>query len=68
MAIDLDGNKIQVNGKVITSRINEKTENYLTGIEFVGPRDTQLKAIVAFVKAYQRRKHMATDRRMVSHN
>jgi len=32
---------------------------YLSGVEFIGPRTEQLDAIVAFVKAYHRRKHMA---------
>jgi len=64
IAIDLDGNKVQVNGKVIASRTCNETENFLTGIEFVGPKDSQLKAIVTFVKAYQRRKHMALDKRV----
>jgi len=57
MAIDLDGNKIKVNGKVIISRICKKTENCLTGIEFIGPKNQQLEAIIAFVKVYQRKKY-----------
>jgi c-di-GMP-binding flagellar brake protein YcgR len=56
MAIDLDGNKIKINGKVITSRICMKTGNYLTGIEFIGPKGQQLEAVIAFVKVYQRKK------------
>ena len=68
MAIDLDGNKVKVNGKVITSRICKKTGNYLTGIEFVGPKDKQIVAITAFVKAYQRKKSRVTEMRIVNHN
>lgn len=68
MAIDLDGNKVQVNGKVITSRICNATGNCLTGIEFVGAKDKQLKAIIAFVKAYQRRKHIALENRAACYN
>jgi hypothetical protein len=59
MTLDLDGKKIKVNGKIITSRICETTGSYLTGIEFIGPKDQQIAAIVAFVKIYQRRKHLA---------
>ncbi len=61
MAIDLDSNKIKVNGKVVTSRFSSKTRTYLTGIEFVGPKDKQVKAIVAFVKIYQRKKYRAEN-------
>ena len=57
MAIDLDGKKIKVNGKVITSRVCSKTGYYLTGIKFVGPKDKQIEAVIAFVKAYQRKKY-----------
>jgi hypothetical protein len=59
MTLDLDGNKIKVNGEIITSRICETTGSYLTGIEFIGPKDQQIAAIVAFVKIYQRQKHLA---------
>lgn len=59
ITIDLAGKKVKAKGKVVTSRYNESTECYLTGIEFIGPKDEQLEAIVAFVKAYQRRKHHA---------
>jgi hypothetical protein len=62
VAIDLDGNKIKVDGKVISSRICKETGYNLTSIEFVGPKDKQLKIIVAFVKAYQKRKHIASTK------
>ena len=61
MVIDLDGNRVQVNGKVITSRICKKTGNYLTGIEFVGTKDKHVNAIIAFVKIYQRSKTKAEN-------
>lgn len=61
MAIDLDSSKVKVNGKVITSRFCSKTGIYLTGIEFVGPKDKQVEAIVAFVKIYQRKKYRAEN-------
>lgn len=57
MTIDLNGNKIKVSGKVVTSRICRETGSYLTGVEFIGPKDKQLKAVIAFVKAYQRKKY-----------
>ena len=56
MAMDLDDNKIKVKGKVVTSRVCNKTGNYLTGIKFVGPKDKQIEAVIAFVKIYQRKK------------
>jgi diguanylate cyclase (GGDEF)-like protein/PAS domain S-box-containing protein len=58
MVIDLDGNEITINGKIITTRVCKKINSYLTGIEFIGPKDKQLSAIIAFVKDFQRRKHM----------
>jgi hypothetical protein len=57
MAIDLNGNNIRVNGKIKYSRICEKTNFYFTGIEFIGPKDKQLSAIIVFVKDFQRRKY-----------
>jgi len=57
MTIDLDGTKLKVTGKIINSRPCKQAESYLTGIEFVGPKDKRIKAVVAFVKAYQRKKH-----------
>lgn len=62
MSIDIEGNRVKVKGKVINSRICEKTENYLTGIEFLGPKDKQLQAVIAFVKAYQRQKYASEIR------
>jgi diguanylate cyclase (GGDEF)-like protein/PAS domain S-box-containing protein len=58
MAIDLGGNEIKINGKIISSRVCKKTNSFLTGIEFIGPKDKQLSAIIAFVKDFQKRKHM----------
>lgn len=66
MAIDLNNNKIRVNGKIITSSFCSKTGTYLTGIEFVGPKDKQVKAIVAFVKTYQRKKHMINRSQVIN--
>lgn len=58
MTIDLDGNHVQVEGRLIHSTRDSNTGHYLTGIEFIGPKDQQIQAIVTFVKAYHHRKHM----------
>jgi len=58
ITIDLDGKKVKVKGRVVVSRYNESSGCYLSGIEFIGPKDEQLEAIVVFVKAYHRRKHL----------
>lgn len=58
VTIDLDGKKIKVKGRVVNTRTAAQPNCYLTGIEFVGSRTEQLDAIVAFVKAYYRRKHV----------
>jgi diguanylate cyclase (GGDEF)-like protein/PAS domain S-box-containing protein len=58
MAIDLEGNEIKINGKIISLRVCKKTNLFLTGIEFIGPKDKQLSAIIAFVRDFQRRKHI----------
>jgi hypothetical protein len=57
VTINLDGRKVKVRGRVVTSRYVEASCCYLTGIEFIGPKDEQLEAIIVFVKAYQHRKH-----------
>jgi hypothetical protein len=58
MAVDLDRNEIKIKGKIITSRVCEKTNSYLTGIEFIDSKAKQLSAIILFVKDFHRRKHM----------
>lgn len=57
VTIDLNGAKAKVKGRVVSTRKDESSNNYLTGIEFIGPRNEQHDAIVVFVKAYQHRKH-----------
>jgi c-di-GMP-binding flagellar brake protein YcgR len=57
MTLDLEGKKVQVKGRVANTRQSEKPGYYLTGVEFIGSKDEQINAIVAFVKAYNRRKH-----------
>jgi len=58
MTIDLEGKKIKVQGRVVRSEPTVAGEGFLTGIEFMGPREEQLEAIVAFVKAYQHNKRL----------
>ena len=62
VTINFDGEKVKVKGRVVTIRYDEFSGCYLTGIEFIGPKDEQHEAIIAFVKAYQRRKHHADGR------
>ena len=66
MTIDLEGKKVKVKGRVIISRYDDSSGSYLTGIEFVGPKDEQREAIVVFVKAYQHRKHQEAIERVNS--
>jgi hypothetical protein len=57
VTMDLDGKKVKVKGRVVNTRVSPATNCYLTGVEFIGPRTEQLDAIIAFVKAYHRRKY-----------
>jgi len=61
MTIDLQGNKIKLQGRVITTRKYPSTAKYLAGIEFVGSEDKNRTAVMAFVKAYQQSKHKLGD-------
>ena len=57
VAMDLEGKTIKVKGKVVTSRYYNDSNCFLTGVEFIGPKDKQVEAIKAFVKTYLRQKH-----------
>ena len=57
VTIDLEGKKVTVKGKVITSRFNPETGCYLSGVQFIGPKDEQLEAIKTFVKIHLHRKY-----------
>lgn len=57
MSIDLDGNQVQVRGRLAHSRESEEPGRYLTGIKFTGSKNEHINAIVAFVKTYYRKKH-----------
>ncbi|MFA6011290.1 MAG: PilZ domain-containing protein [Desulfobacteraceae bacterium] len=61
MAIDLSGNMVKVEGRLVYSTMDEVTGHYKSGIEFTGPKAKQVDAIVAFVKAYQRTKHRSKE-------
>jgi hypothetical protein len=61
MAIDLDGNKIKVYGKVIISRSCNESGYHLTGIEFAGSKVKKRQVLVSFVKTYHRKKHCALE-------
>lgn len=56
MTIDLNGNDVKVEGRLVYST-EDGTGHYLSGIEFKGPMDRQVDAIVAFVKTYQQTRH-----------
>jgi hypothetical protein len=57
MMLDLEGRQVHLKGKIAHSRETGISGRYLTGIEFVGTSEETTKAIVAFVKAFNRRKH-----------
>jgi c-di-GMP-binding flagellar brake protein YcgR len=61
VTIDLEGAQIKVKGRVRHTRRDEFSKLFLTGIEFIGPKDEQRRAIVSFVKTYQYRKHMSKE-------
>lgn len=58
VTIDLEGKKIKLKARLRYTRRDESSNNFLTGIEFIGPKEEQIRAIVAFVKAYQYRKRI----------
>ncbi|MFP4452883.1 MAG: PilZ domain-containing protein [Desulfobacterales bacterium] len=57
MTMDLDGNQVQVKGRVANTRQSERPGLYLTGIRFTGSKKEHINAIVAFVRTYNRRKY-----------
>jgi c-di-GMP-binding flagellar brake protein YcgR len=62
MTIDLEGKNIRVKGRVAHTRSNDVSGHYLTGIKFLGTEDQQREAIIAFVKVYHHRKHVASQK------
>lgn len=66
VTMDIEGKQVQVKGKVVTSRYDNHSGCFLTGVEFIGPKDLQLEAIKVFVKAHLHRKHAAEGLRVVN--
>lgn len=62
MTLDLEGRKVQVEGRVANTRHSQEEGSYLTGVEFTGSEDEQRNAIIAFVKAYYRYKHAGQNK------
>ncbi len=56
VAKDLNDQPIQVKGRVVDTRKSEKAGFFLTGVEFLGSREKQKNAIIAFVKTHNHRK------------
>jgi hypothetical protein len=59
MAIDLNGSELTIKGRVTHTHGNFASGRFLSGIKFIDPQDKQREVIVAFVKVYQHRKHLA---------
>lgn len=57
ITIDLEGQKVQLKGRVANTRSASVKGRYLTGIEFIGPPEKQRDALVAFIKTLHRRRH-----------
>ena len=51
-SINLDGNIIKIKGTIVNTRKADKEGRYLTGIEFMGPKDEQRKAVITFIKIH----------------
>lgn len=66
MTIDLEGKKIQIKGKVVTSRCFDDSGCFLTGVEFLGTKEEQIEAIKAFVKTHLHRKHADSGRMSIN--
>jgi hypothetical protein len=65
MTIDLLRNKVKVKGMIAHTRRNSNSGNYLSGIKFLGTEDQYRDAIIAFVKVYQHRRHLAEKKSTV---
>ena len=56
MSIDLENNIVETKGRVAHTR-NEGPGKYLTGIEFLGPRDEVTQVVKNFIIDYHSRKN-----------
>lgn len=63
MTIDLEGNQVQVKGRIVHTRDSDTPGLYLTGIRFTGSKKEHINAIVAFVKTYYRRKYSEQNKK-----
>ena len=52
MAIDIAGKEVRTKGRVIYSELQVTTGFYVSGIDFIGHKEHQVGAIVAFIKVY----------------
>lgn len=66
ITLDLEGKRVKVQGQVANTRESDKSGSYRAGIEFVGSRDEQIRAIIAFVKVYNRRKQREHNKKVYS--
>lgn len=66
ITLDLEGKRAKVEGQVASTRESDKPGCYRTGIEFVGSRDEQIHAVVAFVKVYNRCKQRERNKKVYS--
>lgn len=51
-SIGLNGYMVKVKGSIIKTRKTDKEGLYLTGIEFIGPKDEKRNAVIAFIKIH----------------
>lgn len=51
---DLEGNTVQIQGRVANTRKPDNSRFYRTGVEFTGAKDEPINDIIAFVKTYNR--------------
>lgn len=56
VALNADGEKVKVKGRMVNKRESDTPGAYLSGIQFDGSREEKMAAIVAFVKAYYHRR------------
>ena len=51
-SINLNGNIIKVKGNIANTRKTDREGQYMAGIEFIGPKDEQRNAVIAFIKIH----------------
>lgn len=51
-SINLNGRILKVKGSIANTRKSDKEGLYLTGIEYIGPKDEQRSAVIAFIKIH----------------